>query len=99
MHHDVNDVNPNIPTQEGADLIGEYSQTQTLVQKLGPDEVELTEYVEQGKPWFHDAKFPFMSNVWVSRSGYRVHCTAPTSDKLLLCKSNIILRDGWCTKD
>ena len=50
MHHDVNDVNPNIPTQEGADLIGEYSQTQTLVQKLGPDEVELTEYVEQGKP-------------------------------------------------
>lgn len=50
MHHDVNDVNPNIPTQEEADLIGEYSQTQTLVQKLGPDEVELTEYVEQGKP-------------------------------------------------
>ena len=50
MHHDVNDVNPNIPTQEGADLTGEYSQTPTLVQKLGPDEVELTEYVEQGKP-------------------------------------------------
>lgn len=40
MHHDVDEVNPNIPTLEGADLM----------QKLGPDEVELTEYVEQGKP-------------------------------------------------